>query len=108
MSKLDTFNNSEVKCKNCNKYYEILDWDEPIKDVGCGGSIKSYTFKCNECSKQEMIDRRKHKELAPSGNPTLATILSHYLLAYSNKNTIDYYDADKITKAGFFYRNERS
>jgi hypothetical protein len=117
-NKLDTFNDSEAKCKHCNKYYEILDWDSPIKDRGLGRSIKSYTFKCNECSKKEMIERQKHREekspnilplypveqsLLQEGLP--GGSINHY---YSGRNIIDHYTADKITKAGFFYRNERN
>jgi len=104
-NKLDTFNDSEAKCKHCNKYYEILDWDSPIKGSYLERSIKSYTFKCNECSKQEMIDRNpdiwtNHRRECLSS--------SHHSIVdyYSERNILDHYRADKITKAGFFYLND--
>jgi hypothetical protein len=89
-NKLDTFNDSEAKCKHCNKYYEILDWEDPIKDRGRERSIKSYTFKCNECSKQE----------------TKAFLSPDSIDYFSRTNILDHYRADKITKAGFFYLND--
>jgi hypothetical protein len=99
-NKLDTFNDSEAKCKHRNKYYEILDWDSPIKDRGRERSIKSYTFKCNECSKQEMkAFGAKQKEGKLPGIPSIVDY-------FSRTNILDHYRADKITKAGFFYLND--